>query len=136
MSRNATSGNGATCVKACREVILAAGTPRSPQVLQLSGVGPKQLLSHYGIKTLVDLPGVGQNFQDQPSMFMQFTCESDFTTSQSRKANTSQMAITRSPRLIGSSRTQAGPHSSLRPITRTVQVSRSTLFSPRTQVRP
>lgn len=73
--RNATTGNGATCIQACREVILAAGAPRSPQVLQLSGIGPKKLLSQYGIKTLVDLPGVGQNFQDQPSMFMQFTCK-------------------------------------------------------------
>ncbi|KAK3725483.1 hypothetical protein LTR37_000453 [Vermiconidia calcicola] len=63
----------ATTCTARREIILAAGAPHSPQVLQLSGIGPKKLLSGLGIETLVDLPGVGRNFQDQPAMFIQFT---------------------------------------------------------------
>ncbi|KAK4981153.1 hypothetical protein LTR28_003812 [Elasticomyces elasticus] len=45
----------------------------SVNVLQLSGIGPKELLSGLGIKTIVDLPGVGRNFQDQVSMFPQWT---------------------------------------------------------------
>jgi choline dehydrogenase len=49
---------------AAREVILAGGAINSPQLLQLSGVGPVGLLSGHGIETAVDLPGVGENLQD------------------------------------------------------------------------
>lgn len=55
-------------IKASREVILAAGAVHSPQILQLSGIGPKKLLDTAGIDTVVDLPGVGQNFQDHPML--------------------------------------------------------------------
>jgi len=55
-------------VKATREVILAAGAIHTPQILQLSGIGPKKLLDSAGIETVVDLPGVGQNFQDHPML--------------------------------------------------------------------
>lgn len=65
-----TEGNTTTefTVKASREVILAAGAVHSPQILQLSGIGPKKLLDTAGIDTVVDLPGVGQNFQDHPML--------------------------------------------------------------------
>ncbi|CEI67552.1 unnamed protein product [Fusarium venenatum] len=56
--------NGLLNVKANKEVLMAAGAVHTPQLLQLSGIGPKKLLHAAGIKTLVDLPGVGQNFQD------------------------------------------------------------------------
>ena len=72
VTRNQTAVHTAS---ACNEIVLAAGAVHSPQILQLSGVGPKELLSSLGIQSLVDLPGVGYNFQDQPSMFMQFSCE-------------------------------------------------------------
>lgn len=49
---------------ATREVILSAGAINSPQLLQLSGVGPQSLLAHHGIDSVADLPGVGQNLQD------------------------------------------------------------------------
>ncbi|KAI0172392.1 putative GMC oxidoreductase [Hypoxylon sp. FL1284] len=68
-----------TTVKANREVILSAGSIHSPQILQRSGVGPKKLLQSAGIDTVVDLPGVGQNFQDHPMMFMSIVL-SNFTT--------------------------------------------------------
>ncbi|KAK7966437.1 oxidoreductase, partial [Apiospora aurea] len=55
-------------VKANKEVILAAGAVHTPQLLQLSGVGPKKQLDEAGIDTVVDLPGVGQNFQDHPML--------------------------------------------------------------------
>ncbi|KAI1762008.1 putative GMC oxidoreductase [Hypoxylon sp. FL1150] len=68
-----------TTVKANREVVLSAGAIHSPQILQLSGIGPKRLLQSAGIDTKVDLPGVGQNFQDHPMMFMSIVL-SNFTT--------------------------------------------------------
>ncbi|KAK8032132.1 hypothetical protein PG990_001866 [Apiospora arundinis] len=55
-------------VKAKKEVILAAGAVHTPQLLQLSGVGPKSLLDEAGVETVVNLPGVGQNFQDHPML--------------------------------------------------------------------
>ncbi|KAI6905613.1 GMC oxidoreductase [Hortaea werneckii] len=68
-----SSKNPISNAKAYREIILAAGAPYSPQILQLSGIGPKDLLEGLGINTIADLPGVGRNFQDQPTMFMQYT---------------------------------------------------------------
>ncbi|KAI1358091.1 hypothetical protein F5Y08DRAFT_351216 [Xylaria arbuscula] len=56
-------------VKANKEVIIAAGAIHSPQILQQSGIGPGELLESAGIDTIVDLPGVGQNFQDHPMVF-------------------------------------------------------------------
>jgi choline dehydrogenase len=47
-----------------REAILAAGSIGSPQILQLSGIGPGGLLSRHGIEVRHDLPGVGENLQD------------------------------------------------------------------------
>ena len=49
---------------ASEEVILSAGAVNSPQLLQLSGLGPGGLLQQHGIPTLCDLPGVGANLQD------------------------------------------------------------------------
>ena len=50
--------------RASGEVILAAGAIATPPLLQLSGVGPKELLGHFGIAVVKDLPGVGENLQD------------------------------------------------------------------------
>lgn len=49
---------------ASREVILTAGAINSPQLLQLSGIGPAALLKERGVAPVLDLPGVGQNLQD------------------------------------------------------------------------
>jgi len=51
-------------VQATREVILAAGAIQSPQLLQLSGVGPPDLLRSLDIPVVAALPGVGGNLQD------------------------------------------------------------------------
>lgn len=50
--------------EASGEVILAAGAIGSPQILQLSGVGPAGLLQRHGIAVVHELPGVGENMQD------------------------------------------------------------------------
>ena len=51
-------------VLARREVLLAGGSINSPQLLQLSGVGPGELLRAHDIPVVLDLPGVGENLQD------------------------------------------------------------------------
>ena len=57
-------GGQSITVTARREVILSAGAIGSPQILQLSGIGPGALLARHGIDVALDLPGVGENLQD------------------------------------------------------------------------
>jgi choline dehydrogenase len=52
-------------VYASKEVILAGGAFNSPQLLMLSGIGPRAVLERFGIQVRVDLPGVGKNLQDR-----------------------------------------------------------------------
>jgi len=52
-------------VRARREVIVAGGAFNSPQLLKLSGVGPRAELERFGLPVVVDLPGVGENLQDR-----------------------------------------------------------------------
>ncbi|KAK5113312.1 hypothetical protein LTR85_010929 [Meristemomyces frigidus] len=55
---------GGQIISATKEVILSAGSVQSPQLLELSGIGPDSVLSAAGIQVVLDLPGVGENFQD------------------------------------------------------------------------
>jgi choline dehydrogenase len=55
-----------------RETILAAGAIGSPQLLQLSGIGPGHLLSKNQIQVIHDLPGVGENLHDHLQIRMQY----------------------------------------------------------------
>lgn len=64
-----------TTVRAKKEVIVSAGAIHSPQVLQLSGIGPNGLLESAGIETKVNLPGVGQNFIDHNCLNMTIKCK-------------------------------------------------------------
>src|SRR5437762_9091765 len=52
-------------VFASKEVILSGGAFNTPQLLMLSGIGPRDVLERYGIEVRVDLPGVGKNLQDR-----------------------------------------------------------------------
>jgi choline dehydrogenase len=54
-----------TVVRAAREVVLSGGAFNTPQLLKLSGVGPREELERHGIATVVDLPGVGEGLQDR-----------------------------------------------------------------------
>ncbi len=62
--------NRALTLKARKELILSAGVINSPQLLKLSGVGPADELSKFGIQVVHDLPGVGENLQDHPDIML------------------------------------------------------------------
>jgi len=65
--------DGEACLAAAsREVILAAGAVGSPQLLQVSGIGPGELLRQHGIETRCALPGVGENLQDHLQLRMAY----------------------------------------------------------------
>ncbi|KJY82708.1 choline dehydrogenase [Vibrio galatheae] len=61
------------CV-ATREVISSAGSIGSPQLLQLSGIGPRNVLEKAGVDVKHELPGVGQNLQDHLEVYFQYHC--------------------------------------------------------------
>jgi choline dehydrogenase len=67
-----TGGGRAFTATAHRETLLAAGAIGSPQILQLSGIGPAANLRNHGIAPQVDLPGVGENLQDHLQLRMVF----------------------------------------------------------------
>ncbi|CAN5347063.1 GMC family oxidoreductase N-terminal domain-containing protein [soil metagenome] len=55
-------------IAASREIILSAGAINSPQILMLSGIGPEDHLRDMGIAPVQNLPGVGANLQDHPTV--------------------------------------------------------------------
>jgi choline dehydrogenase len=64
---------GVDKVARCRgEVLLSAGSIQSPQLLQLSGIGPAALLKERGVALVHDLPGVGENLQDHLQIRLTF----------------------------------------------------------------
>jgi choline dehydrogenase len=58
------AGGAAVQARAATEVVMAAGAIGTPQILQLSGIGPAALLQRHGIEVQHALPGVGENLQD------------------------------------------------------------------------
>jgi choline dehydrogenase len=72
--------NGAVrSAAALREVVLCAGAIGSPQILQLSGIGPAELLQRHGIRVVHDLPGVGENLHDHLQIRMQYKVSNTVT---------------------------------------------------------
>ena len=76
-----TSREDGSTFSACagKEVILAAGAVHTPQILQLSGIGPKSVLKAAGIETKLDLPAVGSNFQDHAVAYLSWNFTKDTT---------------------------------------------------------
>ena len=62
-----------------REVLVCAGAIQSPQLLQLSGIGPAALLARHGITPVADLPGVGENLQDHLQVRVIYRCSRPVT---------------------------------------------------------
>jgi choline dehydrogenase len=71
---------GETRTARAREVILAAGAIQSPQLLMLSGIGPRAHLQDLGIAPLADLPGVGENLQDHLQLRLMYKVSKPITT--------------------------------------------------------
>jgi len=67
-------------VRCTAEVLLAAGSIQSPQLLQLSGIGPGALLQQHGVPVVVDAPDVGENLQDHLQIRLSFECTRPITT--------------------------------------------------------
>ena len=73
---------GGERLRARREVILAAGAIGSPQILQLSGVGPGALLQQQGLDVVHELPGVGENLHDHLQIRTVFKVQNTVTLNQ------------------------------------------------------
>ena len=61
------------------EVVASGGAFNSPQLLQLSGLGPAALLRQHGIPVVADMPGVGADLQDHLQVRMQYRCTEPIT---------------------------------------------------------
>jgi choline dehydrogenase len=72
-------GGGRQTAHVRREIILAAGAFGSPQLMQLSGLGPAAHLQKFGIPVIADMPGVGANLQDHYNGRLVFECTEAFT---------------------------------------------------------
>lgn len=64
-------------IKEGGEVILSAGVIKSPQVLELSGIGNEKLLRQHNVRPIVSNPHVGENLQDHPFVGMCYEVEDD-----------------------------------------------------------
>ncbi|KAI1438470.1 hypothetical protein GGR50DRAFT_433376 [Xylaria sp. CBS 124048] len=67
-----------TNITASREVILAAGAIRTPQLLEISGIGDRDLLESHGIEVVIDNPNVGEHMQDHLMTSQQFPVKKGF----------------------------------------------------------
>lgn len=72
-------GNTTKQAKARAEVIISAGSIGSPQLLQVSGIGPAEVLAQAGIELKHHLPGVGENLQDHLEFYFQYQCQQPIT---------------------------------------------------------
>ena len=72
--------NGALrTARARKEILVSSGAYNSPQLLQLSGVGPAELLKSHGIDVVLDAPGVGNDLQDHLQVRMVMRCAQPIT---------------------------------------------------------
>ncbi|KAI0030850.1 alcohol oxidase [Vararia minispora EC-137] len=71
------NGGETHTVKIGKEVVLSAGALKSPQILELSGIGRKEVLDKAGIPIVIDLPGVGENLQEHIFTGVSFELKND-----------------------------------------------------------
>src|SRR5204862_886684 len=73
--------------RAAREIILCGGAVNSPQLLMLSGIGPQEHLSAFGIPVVQHLPGVGHSLQDHYSAPLKLKCRVPITVNDVMRSN-------------------------------------------------
>lgn len=73
-----TLADGTNITARC-EVILSAGSYQSPGLLEVSGIGRKDVLDAAGIRQVIDLPGVGENLQDHVDFFVSYQLKPGFS---------------------------------------------------------
>ncbi len=83
----------ARVARAGREIVLSGGAINSPQLLQLSGVGPAQLLKDHGIDVVLETPGVGANLQDHLQIKSVYRCTKPITINDDTRYLHRQIAI-------------------------------------------
>ncbi|PIL24204.1 hypothetical protein GSI_13957 [Ganoderma sinense ZZ0214-1] len=80
------AGEGLALSIGCLQISMLSGSLRglgayqSPQILELSGIGNKEILNRFDIKTLVDLPGVGDSLQDHPYTYTIYEIDDNVET--------------------------------------------------------
>lgn len=84
---------GRCFAEAASETILAAGSIGSPQILQLSGVGPAAILATHGITPLHDLAGVGENLHDHLQIRMQYKVRNTVTLNERANSLLGKLAM-------------------------------------------
>ena len=94
---------------ASAEVILSAGAIGSPQLLQLSGIGPAALLQQYGIEVNADVPGVGENLQDHVQTRQMFRVSNTVTLNQKANSLVSKVMMGLEYALFRSGPLSSGP---------------------------
>ncbi|KAH7311410.1 hypothetical protein B0I35DRAFT_452675 [Stachybotrys elegans] len=76
-----------TTITANKEVILAAGSIGTPNLLELSGIGQAEVIQDAGITHLIDLPGVGENYQDHLRIPLSYQLKDNFTSADRLRSN-------------------------------------------------
>jgi choline dehydrogenase len=87
--------NGRAQIRATREVIVSGGSYLSPQILQLSGIGPPQHLEAAGVKVLHALPGVGENLVEHPNLLNIFRLKDELGFTKFLRYDRAALAVLR-----------------------------------------
>jgi choline dehydrogenase len=86
-------GDQRKIVRATREVIISTGAMKTPQLLQVSGVGPADLLARNGVPVVLDKRGVGENLQDHLQMLLTYQLEGIGTLNQTYNSLLGKLSI-------------------------------------------
>ncbi|REC47505.1 GMC family oxidoreductase [Chryseobacterium pennipullorum] len=96
---------------ASKEVIIAAGAFNTPQILKLSGIGPREELESHGINVVVDSPGVGENLQDRYEVGLVYQLKEEYSLFKEATLDVPEKGQPGDPLFREWSNTKGGPYS-------------------------